>query len=41
LSAEARARQLAKLEERYYYRRIINATYFKQVKALIETRDFI
>ena len=32
LSEEIKAKQLAKLEEKFYNRRIINATYFKHIK---------
>ena len=32
---------LAKLEEAFYYRRIINSTYFKQLKELILSDDYI
>lgn len=31
----AKTRKLERLEEQYYYRRIINAVYFKQLKSLI------
>lgn len=41
LSAEKKAKQLSKLDDGYYYRRIINASYFKQVKTLIESGNYI
>ena len=40
LTEEQRAEELSKEEEYFYYRRIINATYFKQIKTLILSGDF-
>ena len=33
-------KELHKLEEYFYYRRTINATYFKQLKTLIMSSDY-
>ena len=41
IDEERKQKELTKLEEKFYYRRVINAQYFKQVKALIESRDFL
>ena len=41
LSAEEKARKLRKLDEEFWYRRLINADYFKQLKALILTNDYL
>ena len=41
LDAESRQKELQKLEWRYYYRRIINSTYFMQLKSLILSRNYI
>ena len=35
-----KAIELTKLEEYFYYRRIINSTYFKQLKTLILAGDY-
>ena len=40
LTEEQRQRELAKLEQRFYYRRIINSLYFKQLKSLILSKDY-
>ena len=40
LTEEQRAEELSKEEEYFYYRRIINATYFQQIKTLILSGDF-
>ena len=41
LSPERKQREHEKLEERFYYRRVINSQYFKQIKALVESRNFL
>ena len=41
LSPERKQKEHEKLEERFYYRRVINSQYFKQIKALIESRNFL
>lgn len=41
MTAEEKTKEMAKLEEYFYYRRIINATYFKQVKTMILSGDYI
>ena len=41
LNKEEKQKSLTKLEEGYYHRRLINADYFKQLKALILTYDYI
>ena len=40
LTEEQRAEELSKEKEYFYYRRIINATYFKQIKTLVLSGDF-
>ena len=41
MEAEEKERKLNKLEEGFWHRRLINADYFKQLKALLLTYDFI
>ena len=41
LSPDKKQKELDKLEERFYYRRVINSQYFKQIKALVESRNFL
>ena len=36
-----KAKELHKLQEYFYYRRIINATYYKDLKTLIISGDYI
>lgn len=36
-----KTKELKKLEESFYYRRIINAAYFMQLKSLILSRNYI
>ena len=36
-----RAKELKSHEENFYYRRIINATYYKQIKHLILSGDYL
>ena len=40
LTEEQRTEELSKVEEYFYYRRIINADYFKQIKTLVLSGDF-
>ena len=40
MSEAEKAIELTKLEEYFYYRRIINSTYFKQLKTLILAGDY-
>ena len=40
-SVENKEAKLAKLEERFYYRRVINSTYWCQIKSLIMSGNFI
>ena len=40
LSEEAREKALEKVAEQFYYRRIINSAYFKQLKTLILSGDY-
>jgi len=41
MTEEQKAEELSKAEEYFYYRRIINADYFKQIKTLVLSGDFI
>ena len=41
LSKEEKQKKLEKLEYHYYHRRLMNADYFKMLKALILTYDYI
>ena len=41
LSKEEKQKKLEKLEYQYYHRRLMNADYFKMLKALILTYDYI
>ena len=41
LDEDTRAKELKANEESFYYRRIINATYYKQIKHLILTGDYL
>ena len=40
MEADTKRKELAKLEQYYYYRRLINAEYFKQLKTLILSREY-
>ena len=41
LSDDEKQKALKKLEKSFFHRRLINADYFKQLMALILTRDYI
>ena len=41
MSTENKTKELEKLEEYFYFRRVINSTYFMQLKSLILTRNYI
>ena len=41
LQPEEKQRRLKKLDEEFWYRRLINADYFKQLKALLLTNDYL
>ena len=40
MTEEAKARELIRIEEKCYYRRIINSLYFKQLRALILSKEY-
>ena len=41
LNEEQRKKKLHKLEEGYFYRRMINSTYYKHLKLLVLSGDFM